>query len=151
MFCGMTRILGIDWGKVRLGLAVSDESALIAQGLASLPRSGEKKDMVAIARYASEWQVREIVLGFPRNMDGTLGESARIVQLFAQRLESALRLPVHLWDERLSTQAAERTLVDAGVRRRARRDVIDRLAAAIILQGFLDRRRVDARPAPDPT
>jgi putative Holliday junction resolvase len=147
----MARILGIDWGKVRLGLAVSDESALIAQGLVSLPRSGEKRDLAAIARYASEWQVQEIVVGLPRNMNGTLGESARTVQQFAQRLESELRLPVHLWDERLSTQAAERTLVDAGVRRRARRDVIDRLAATIILQGFLDRRRVEACPAPDAT
>ena len=135
---GMTRILGIDWGKVRLGLAVSDESALIAQGLASLPRSGEKKDMVAIARYASEWQVREIVLGFPRNMDGTLGESARIVQLFAQRLESALRLPVHLWDERLSTKIAESVLIEAGTSREKRRGVVDKLAAQIILQGYLD-------------
>ena len=145
----MTRILGIDWGRVRLGLAVSDESALIAQGLTSLPRFGDTKDVATIGRYAGEWQVREIVVGFPRNMDGTLGESARVVQQFAQRLEGGLGLPVHLWDERLSTQAAQRTLVDAGVRRRARREVIDQLAATIILQGFLDRRRAEARPAPD--
>ncbi len=147
----MTRILGIDWGRVRLGLAVSDESALIAQGLASLSRSGDKKDVAEIARYAGEWQVREIVVGFPRNMDGTLGEAARAVQQFALKLESDLGLPVHLWDERLTTQAAERTLVGAGVRRRARREVIDRLAATIILQSFLDRRRTGIPPAQDAT
>jgi putative Holliday junction resolvase len=136
---------------VRLGLAISDESALIAQGLASLSRAGEARDMAAIARYTREWQVGEIVVGLPRNMDGSLGEAARIVQQFAERLESALHVPVRLWDERLTTQAAERTLVDAGVRRRARRGVVDQVAAAMILQSFLDRKRAEARLAPDAT
>ncbi|MBI4537576.1 MAG: Holliday junction resolvase RuvX [candidate division NC10 bacterium] len=145
------RILGIDWGKVRLGLAVSDESALIAQGLTSLPRSGNDTDMQAIARYAAEWQVYEIVVGLPRNMDGSLGEAARSVQQFAERLESALQLPVRLWDERLTTQAAERTLIEAGVRRRARRAAIDKMAAALILQGFLDRKRAGTAPTPRAT
>jgi putative Holliday junction resolvase len=151
MLSGVSRILGIDWGRVRLGLAISDESALIAQGLASLPRAGESRDMSAIARYANDWQVGEIVVGLPRNMDGTLGESARAVQQFAQRLESALRVPVRLWDERLTTQAAERTLVDARVRRRARRGVVDQVAATMILQSFLDRKRAEVRLAPDAT
>lgn len=143
----MGRILGIDWGKVRLGLAVSDETALIAQGLASLPRVGERKDVAAIARYAAEWQVQAIVLGLPRNMDGSMGESARTVEAFGQRIQATLGLPVHLWDERLTTTAAERTLVDAGLRRTARRAVIDQVAAAMILQGFLDRQRA-LRPIP---
>ncbi len=145
----MARILGIDWGKVRLGLAVSDESALIAQGLASLPRVGEKKDVAAIGRYIAEWQIGAIVLGLPRNMDGSMGESARAVEAFGHRLTEALGIPVHLWDERLTTMAAERTLVDAGLRRNARRAVIDQVAATMILQGYLDRQRVGCPPTPE--
>jgi len=124
-----------------MGLAVSDESQLIAQGLTSLPRSGEKQDLAAIAGYLAEWQVEAIVVGFPRNMDGTIGPAAQAVQDFVEQLRGALGVPVHLWDERLTTLAAERTLIEARVRRRARRGVIDQMAAAMILQGFLDRRR----------
>jgi putative Holliday junction resolvase len=134
-----------------MGLAVSDESQLIAQGLTSLPRAGEQKDLAAIAGYLAEWEVEAIVVGFPRNMDGTLGPAAMAVQGFVEQLRGALRVPVHLWDERLTTLAAQRTLIDAGVRRQARRGVVDQMAAAMILQGFLDRRRAAAAAPPDAT
>jgi putative Holliday junction resolvase len=134
----MPRILGVDWGRATLGLAVSDELGLIAQGLASLPRTGEAQDVEAIGTYIRSLAVEAIVVGLPRNMDGSLGPSADAARAFAQVLHDRLHVPVHLWDERLTTLAAERTLVGAGVRRRARRAVVDQVAAAMILQGFLD-------------
>lgn len=142
----MPRLLGIDWGRVRLGLAVSDETGLIAQGLPSLQRTGLVADMTRICQVASEWGVAGVVLGLPRNMDGSSGPAALEVEGFAQRLRERAGVPVHLWDERLTTLAAERTLIEAGVRRRARRSVVDQVAATMILQSFLDRQRAGASP-----
>lgn len=140
----MRKTLAIDWGRVVLGLAVSDELALTAQGVASLARAGEARDLDAIEAHVRRLGADEIVVGLPKNMDGSLGPSAAAAQAFAEALRRRLGLPVHLWDERLSTLAAERTLLDAGMRRRARRAVVDQVAATIILQGFLDRRRAEA-------
>jgi putative Holliday junction resolvase len=137
----MPKTLAVDWGRARLGLAVSDELGIIAQGLASLPRTGEERDLQTIEAHARRLGVVEVVVGLPKNMDGTLGASAEAAQALAAALRARLGVPVHLWDERLSTLAAERTLVGAGMRRRARRSVVDQVAATIILQGFLDRRR----------
>lgn len=137
----MPRILAVDWGRARLGLAVSDELGLIAQGLASLPRAGEARDVEAIGSYIRNLGVEAIVVGLPKNMDGSLGPSADAARAFARSLHEGLEIPVHLWDERLTTLAAQRTLVGAGVRRRARRAVVDQVAATMILQGFLDRQR----------
>lgn len=131
----------MDWGRTTLGLAVSDELGLIAQGLASLPRVGEAQDVEAIGTYLRSLNIEAIVVGLPRNMDGSLGPSAEAARAFAQVLHDRLHVPVHLWDERLTTLAAERTLVGAGVRRRARRAVVDQVAATMILQGFLDHQR----------
>jgi len=138
---GMPKILAVDWGRATLGLAVSDDLGLIAQGLASLPRTGEAQDVEAIGSYIRNLGVEAIVVGLPRNMDGSLGASAEAAQAFAQVLRERLHVPVHLWDERLTTLAAERMLVGAGVRRRARRAVVNQVAATMILQGFLDRQR----------
>jgi len=140
----MPKILAVDWGQVRLGLAVSDDLGLTAQGLAGLRRAGEAKDIEAIDAYVRELSIEAIVVGLPKNLDGSLGPSAQAVQTFAQALRERLHLPVHLWDERLSTAAAERTLISAGMRRRARRGVVDQVAATMILQTFLDRQRVAA-------
>jgi putative Holliday junction resolvase len=137
----MPRILAVDWGRATLGLAVSDELGLIAQGLASLPRVGETKDVEAIGTYIRSLGIEAIVVGLPKNMDGSLGPSADAARAFAQVLHDRLDVPVHLWDERLTTLAAERTLVGAGVRRRARRAVVNQVAATMILQGFLDHQR----------
>jgi len=138
---GMPKILAVDWGRVTLGLAVSDDLGLIAQGLASLPRAGEAQDVEAIGSYIRNLGVGAIVVGLPKNMDGSLGASADAARAFAQVLHERLHVPVHLWDERLTTLAAERMLVGAGVRRRARRAVVNQVAATMILQGFLDRQR----------
>lgn len=140
----MPKILGVDWGRATLGLAVSDELGIIAQGLASLPRVSESRDLEVISAYVRDLGIGAIVVGLPKNMDGSLGASAEAAQEFARFLHGRLNIPVHLWDERLTSLAAERTLVSAGMRRRARRAVVDQVAATMILQGFLDRQRAMA-------
>jgi putative Holliday junction resolvase len=140
----MVKILAVDWGRARLGLAVSDDLGVTAQGLTSLPRVSETKDVEALAAYVRDLGIGAIVVGLPKNMDGSLGPSAEAAQAFARALRERLGIPVHLWDERLTTRAAERTLIGAGMRRRARRGVVDQMAATMILQGFLDRQRATA-------
>ncbi len=139
----MQKILAVDWGQAVLGLAVSDDLGLTAQGLPSLPRTDEARDVGAIAEYARRLGIQAIVVGLPKNMDGSEGPSAEAAQSFARTLHDHLQLPVHLWDERLTTLAAERALIGAGMRRRARRAVVDQVAAMMILQGFLDRQRAE--------
>jgi putative Holliday junction resolvase len=138
----MAKILAVDWGKAKLGLAVSDDLGITAQGLSSLPRVSESKDIDAIGAYIRDLRIEAVVVGLPKNMDGTLGPSAEAAQAFAGALRARLGIPVHLWDERLTSLAAERTLVGAGIRRRERRGMRDKVAAIMILQGFLDRQRV---------
>lgn len=138
----MAKILAVDWGKAKLGLAVSDDLGITAQGLSSLPRVSESKDIDAIGAYIRDLRIEAVVVGLPKNMDGTLGPSAEAAQAFAGALGARLDIPVHLWDERLTSLAAERTLVGAGIRRRERRGMRDKVAAIMILQGFLDRQRV---------
>ena len=140
----MVKILSVDWGRARLGLAVSDDLGVTAQGLTSLPRVSETKDVEALAAYIRDLGIGAIVVGLPKNMDGSLGPSAEAAQAFARTLRERLGIPVHLWDERLTTRAAERTLIGAGMRRRARRGAVDQMAATMILQGFLDRQRATA-------
>jgi len=140
----MPKILAVDWGRARLGLAVSDELGITAQGLTSLRRVSESRDLGAIGAYIRDLGIEAIVVGLPKNMDGSLGPSAEAAQEFARLLHDRLDIPVHLWDERLTSLAAERTLVSAGMRRRARRAVLDQVAATMILQGFLDRQRAMA-------
>jgi putative Holliday junction resolvase len=139
----MQKILAVDWGRAILGLAVSDDLGLIAQGLPSLPRTNAARDVEVIGGYACRLGVGAIVVGLPKNMDGSLGPSAEAAQTFADTLREQLNLPVHLWDERLTTLAAERALIGAHVRRRARRAVVDQVAAMMILQGFLDRQQAE--------
>ena len=138
----MAKILAVDWGRAKLGLAVSDDLGITAQGLSSLPRVSESKDIDAIGAYIRNLGIEAVVVGLPKNMDGTLGPSAEAAQAFAGALRARLDIPVHLWDERLTSLAAERTLVGAGIRRRERRGMRDKMAAIMILQGFLDRQRV---------
>lgn len=138
----MAKILAVDWGKAKLGLAVSDDLGITAQGLSSLSRVSESKDIDAIGAYIRDLRIEAVVVGLPKNMDGTLGPSAEAAQAFAGALSARLDIPVHLWDERLTSLAAERTLVGAGIRRRERRGIRDKVAAIMILQGFLDRQRV---------
>jgi putative Holliday junction resolvase len=137
----MAKVLAVDWGWARFGLAVSDDLGLTAQGLGTFRRAGETQMLDAIAERARALGIEAVVVGLPRNMDGSDGPSAEAARAFAQALEERVRLPVHLWDERLTSLAAERMLVEAGVRRRARRDLVDKVAATLILQGYLDRQR----------
>ncbi|MBI4161039.1 MAG: Holliday junction resolvase RuvX [Acidobacteria bacterium] len=133
------RILGLDYGEKRIGLAISDPLRLTAQGLPTLERRSLEEDLRAIRDLIRANEVVGIVIGMPRRMDGTLGEQARRVQRFAEHLRRETGLPVEDWDERLTTVAAERALLEGSVRRRDRRHLRDRIAAVLILQGYLDR------------
>jgi len=141
--------LGIDHGEKRIGLAVSDALAIAAHGLPTLVRTTLAEDLAAIAAIVKQRDIHDVVLGLPRNMDGSLGPQARLVEAFAEKLKEALSLPVHFVDERLTTEQAERALIGAGVSRLKRRKHIDRMAAQFILQQFLDRRRVQGEEALD--
>ncbi|MBW8057940.1 MAG: Holliday junction resolvase RuvX [candidate division NC10 bacterium] len=137
----MTRILAIDLGEVRMGLAISDELMITAQPLPTWRRKDQRADLAHLASLVETWGVHQVVVGYPKHLGGEVGERAVKSQKFAERLEGALGLPVILWDERYSTVAAERTLIEAGVRRQRRQQVRDSVAALLILQGYLDRRR----------
>lgn len=141
---GVTRLMGVDYGEAVIGLAVSDETGQIAQGLSALRRRGGGGDLDAIADLARGREVAAIVVGHPRNMDGSIGPSAQAAEAFARALGDRTGLPVHLWDERLSTRQAERVMIEAGVRRARRRAALDVAAAILILQGFLDHRALAA-------
>jgi putative Holliday junction resolvase len=136
---GTSRVLGLDVGQRRIGVAVSDSLGWTAQGVSVI----ERRDgwLGELDRLVKEYAVGGIVVGLPRNMNGTIGPRGEDCQQVAATLKERYGLPVHLWDERLSTMAAERTLIDADVSRRKRKQVIDRLAATWILQGFLDAQR----------
>ncbi len=138
----MAKILAVDWGRAKLGLAMSDDLVITAQGWSGLCRVSESKDIDAIGAYIRDLRIEAVVVGLPKNMDGTLGPSAEAAQAFAGALRARLDIPVPLWDERLTSLAAERTLVGAGIRRGERRGIRDKVAAIMILQGFLDRQRV---------
>lgn len=135
----MGRILGLDLGDKTIGVALSDELKWTAQGLITLRREGKKKDIPAILELVKIHEVEEIVLGLPKNMDNSLGEQAEKVLKFSRMLEGRLKsVKITLWDERLTTSAAERTLLEANVSRKKRKKVVDTLAATLILQAYLD-------------
>lgn len=134
------RILGLDLGEKTIGVALSDEMGWTAQPLTTIRRSGVRADLEALRAIVREHGVDEIVVGHPLNMDGRAGPAATSAEAFAREIEAALGRPVRLWDERLSTVGAERVLLEADLSRRKRRRVIDRAAAAFILQGYLDGR-----------
>lgn len=135
------RIMGLDIGDKTIGVAVSDLMGLTAQGVTTIKRVGKKKDIEAIKQIIAEKQVNKIVSGLPKNMNGTVGPQGEKVQKFCELLKEETNLPIEFWDERLSTVAAERSLIEGNVRRENRKKVIDMLAAVIILQGYLDLHR----------
>jgi putative Holliday junction resolvase len=134
------RYLGLDVGDVRMGVALSDETATLASGLCTLERVGPRKDVRAVAALVREHEVGEVVVGMPYRLDGTLGPQGEKVTAFVEALRRALEVPVATWDERLTTVAADELLAEAGVRRRDRKARIDRAAAVLILQGYIDAR-----------
>lgn len=134
------RIMGLDLGEKTIGIAMSDPMALTAQPLLVIRRS--KKEMEELNRIIIEYGVEEMVLGYPKNMNGTLGERARLSEAFAKVLEDKFSLPIKLWDERLSTVGASRVLLEADISRAKRKKVIDKMAAVFILQGYLNSLRI---------
>lgn len=135
------RIIGLDYGTRTVGVAVSDPLGLTAQGIETVTRKDTNKLRQTLARIEAiieEYGVEEIVVGLPKNMNNTLGERAEDCKEFADKLERRTGLPVVMWDERLTTVAADRVLMETGVRREKRKEVIDQIAAVFILQGYLD-------------
>ena len=135
------RTLGLDVGTKTIGVAASDALGLTAQTVTTVRRTQLKADLAALAALVREYEAERFVVGLPLNMDGSEGPRAEATRRFVTALTEALGLPVELWDERLSTVAAQRTLLEADLSRAKRREVIDQMAAQFILQGWLDARR----------
>lgn len=140
----MSRIMGLDVGEATVGVAVSDELGFTAQPVTTVRRGTLARDMAAISDLIERHAVTSIVVGMPLRMAGDAGPAARAAVSFVGRLRGAFDLPVVTWDERLTTVQAERLLVEADVTRRRRRDVVNQVAAAILLQSYLDSRRSEA-------
>ena len=137
----MMRIMGLDYGSKTIGVAISDPLGLTAQGIEIIRREDEnklRKSLRRIEELVSEYQVEEIVLGFPKNRNNTIGERAQKSLELKEMLERRCGLPVIMWDERLTTVEANRTLMESGVRRENRSKYVDMIAAVFILQGYLD-------------
>lgn len=132
--------MGLDVGSKTVGVALSDELGWTAQGLKTLKINEEKQEFgfEEIGQLINEYQVDKVVIGLPKNMNGTIGPRGEASQKFAAEVEGRFAVPTVLWDERLTTMAAERVLLEADVSRKKRKKVIDKMAAVMILQGFLD-------------
>lgn len=137
------RIMGLDFGSKTVGVAISDPLLITAQGIEIIRRKDENKLRQTLARIEElivEYEVSEIVLGFPKNMNDTLGERAELSLEFKDKLERRTGLPVVMWDERLTTVSADKVMMEAGIRREHRKEYVDKIAAVFILQGYLDYR-----------
>ena len=134
----MIRIMGLDVGDKTIGVAVSDLLGLTAQGIKTIRRESFKKDIEELKNIIKEKGVTKIVMGLPKNMNGTMGPQSEKVLKFSQKVKEHIDLEIDFWDERLTTVAAERSLIQADVSRKKRKTVIDMLAAVLILQGYLD-------------
>jgi len=134
------RVLGLDVGSKTVGVALSDEFGWTAQGLTTLKINEEKSKFGfdEIGQLIKEYQVDTVVIGLPKNMNGTIGPRAEASMQYAAEIENKFAVPTVLWDERLTTMAAERVLLEADVSRKKRKKVIDKMAAVMILQGYLD-------------
>lgn len=140
------RIMGLDFGSKTVGVAVSDSLLVTAQGVEIIRRKEENKLRQTLARIEElivEYEVEEIVLGLPKNMDASEGVRAELTLEFKDKLERRTGLPVHMWDERLTTVAADKIMMETGVRRENRKNYVDMIAATLILQGYLDRRSME--------
>jgi putative Holliday junction resolvase len=138
------RLLGLDIGNRRIGVAVSDELGITAQPVLTLMRKKPREDLRSLARLVRRYGCQEIVVGNPVHLSGEQSRQAEKTQAFAQQLADETQLPVHLWDERLTTTEAHRILYEAGHVRTAHRKVVDQVAAVMILQEFLDARRLNS-------
>ncbi len=133
----MKRILGLDVGEKRIGVAVSDPLGYTAQGISTIKR----EDVVDLKKIVGDYNIEKIVVGLPKNMDGSVGEQGKKILAFIEDLKKEINLPILTWDERLTTKEAEGVLLRADLSRAKRKKVIDKLAAALILQNYLDSQR----------
>ncbi len=137
------RIMGLDFGSKTVGVAISDPLLITAQGIEIIRRKDENKLRRTLARIEElivEYEVSEIVLGLPKNMNNTIGERTQLSLEFQEKLHRRTGLPVKMWDERLTTVAADQAMMEAGIRRERRKEYVDKIAAVLILQGYLDYR-----------
>jgi putative Holliday junction resolvase len=134
----MKRLMGLDYGDKTIGIALSDELGWTAQGLEVIRRSSSEKDLARLREVVEQYNVHELVVGLPKNMNNTIGPRAEMCIAFAEYLQEVFEMPVHLWDERLTTVSAQRMLIEADVSRKKRKQVIDKMAAALILQNYMD-------------
>lgn len=135
------RIMGLDFGSKTVGVAISDPLLITAQGIEIIRRKEENKLRQTLARIEElivEYEVNEIVLGLPKNMNATEGVRVELTNEFREKLERRTGLPVIMWDERLTTVAADKAMMEAGIRREKRKEYVDMIAATLILQGYLD-------------
>lgn len=146
------RIMGLDFGSKTVGVAISDPLLLTAQGIEIVRRKEENKLRQTLARIEAlivEYGVTEIVLGLPKHMNDTEGDRAQLARQFGEKLSRRTALPVVYWDERLTTVSADKAMMEAGIRREERKEHVDRIAAVLILRGYLDYRRNKAEDATD--
>lgn len=139
------RILGLDVGARRIGIAVSDLLGITAQGLETLQRRNKRTDLEELGRVIREYEVREIVVGLPLRMSGVEGIQAEKMQVFAEDLRKRFKLPVHMWDERLTSAEANRLLRETELSIEKRGKAVDRMAAVLILQSFMESRSTGER------
>jgi len=135
------RTMGLDVGTHTIGVAISDELGITAQGLKTLKRRSMEDDFKELTTIIDQFEIERIVVGLPKNMDGTLGKQAEFVLKWIEVLTNNIQVPVVTWDERLSTVGASKVLLEADLSRKKRKKVIDKLAAVLILQGYLDQSR----------
>lgn len=135
------KILAIDYGQKRLGFAISDPSETIASAIACLEKGKGRDELDCVAQLVERNGAEEVVVGLPKNMDNTVGETGQLALDFATRLRDRLQVPVATWDERLTTVQGERAMLEAGLTRRKRKARIDKIAAQLLLQNYLDARK----------
>lgn len=143
----MSRILAVDWGERRVGVAISDATGLLARALPTIETRSERQTVRSLLEVARREEAEEVVVGLPLHMDGTRGEAATSAETLARRLHAQSGLPVHLWDERLTSVEAERLAREAGEKIRGRKGRVDARAAEVLLQSFLDARAQGRRAA----
>jgi len=144
------RYLGLDVGDARIGVALSDETATLASGLETIRRVGPKKDVRAILQLVQGHEVSEVVVGLPRSLNGALGPQAQKVLAFMDDLKTSISVPIVAWDERFTSVVAEKTLIEGEVSRKDRKSVVDKVAAILLLQGYLDYRKLAEAEARKP-
>jgi putative Holliday junction resolvase len=135
------RIMGLDIGSHTVGVAITDELRITAQGLKTIRRKSKEEDLEELIKIIDQFEIGKIVVGLPKNMNGTLGKQAEMVLQWIKAIREKVDLPIVTWDERFSTVEASRVLLEADLSRRKRKKAIDKLAAVIILQGYIEKDR----------